>query len=288
MAWLDRLKAAKRDVKRRRAVRSAHVIFLSPGKSGRTWVRAMLSHACHLRFGTPPDLLLAGDNLHRLDQRIPKVQFLHGSKQHARVRRELTAEGLRDKVVVVMLRDPRDVLVSRFHHLHNRSAHYRRLADSNPSLERPPIGSFVLAGRRLEKLVGLINAFKALTDDVPQGHLFQYEAIQAEPEAEIARLAEAIGCDLPHLHIRAAVEFARIDNLREREAEYFCRSDILRPAEPGTPNSFKVRRGKIGGFRDELSADEIAELDRRIDALLVPGLGYRSDEGNAEPAAVAS
>jgi hypothetical protein len=48
-----------------------------------------------------------------------------------------------------------------------------------------------------------------------------------------------------------------------------------------------VRRGKIGGFADELAPDEIAELDRQIDALLAPGLGYRSDE-HTEPRNVAA
>jgi alcohol sulfotransferase len=287
LSWIDRLRLPRSERKRLAAFDKAQVIFLSPGKSGRTWIRAMLSHAFHKHFGTPADMLIAGDNLKRLDRRIPSMLFIHGYEQPPVVQRQLTAEGLRSKTVIALVRDPRDVLVSHYHHFHNRSASYARRHGDAARPEPKPIGRYVVGGKRVQKLVERIDELRTLARAVPNGHLFQYEAFRHDPVHELDRLARAIGCELPPADIEAAVEFARFENLKKREAENFFRDDALRSADPAQPNAFKVRRGKIGGFADELAPAEIAELDRQIDALLAPGLGYRSDE-RSEPRNVAA
>ncbi len=275
------LKERKRSRKRTAALRNSDVVFLSPGKSGRTWVRAMLSQVCHLAFDTPVDELISDDNLHRRDQRAPSVLFTHGVDEPDALIRQLNAKGLRDKHVIALVRDPRDVLVSRYHHFHNRSARFARQHGDEQRPTSKAVGDFILGGKRIEQLVRRIDEFRTLTASVPNGHFFQYEAFRREPEAQLAALLRAIDCAVDDAPISAAVEFARFENLKKREAESFYQSEILQPGDPAEPNSFKVRRGKVGGFRDELSPAEIAEIDARIDALLAPGLGYRSDEQKA-------
>lgn len=275
---IDWLKLKRRDLRKVKALRDADAVFLSPGKCGRTWIRAMLSHAFHLSFGTPVDALIAGDNMRRLDQRIPAVLFTHGIGEPSTVERRLTGKGLHNKRVIALVRDPRDVLVSRYHHHHNRSASYARRHGSS---RRPPprtIGDFVLGSDRIERLVQRVHAFDQLTKAVPRGQLFQYETFRREPTLQLAQMLEAIGCAVDHDHVEAAVEFARFDRLKQREAESFYQSEILRPGDPAEPNSFKVRRGQVGGYKDELTAEQIDRLDQRIDALMSHGLGYRSDE----------
>lgn len=275
------LRERKRSRKRTTALRNSGAVFLSPGKSGRTWVRAMLSQVCHLAFETPVDQLISDDNLHRLDKRAPSVLFTHGVDEPNALLRQLNAKGLRDKHVIALVRDPRDVLVSRYHHFHNRSARFARQHGGKQRPTSKAIGDFIRAGNRIERLVRRIDEFRTLAASVPSGHLFQYEAFRREPEAQLATLLRAIDCAVDDVHIAAAVEFARFENLKKREAESFYQTESMRPGDPSQPNSFKVRRGKVGGFRDELSPTEIAEIDARIDALLAPGLGYRSDEQKA-------
>jgi alcohol sulfotransferase len=48
------------------------------------------------------------------------------------------------------------------------------------------------------------------------------------------------------------------------------------------PNRYKARRAKVGGYRNDFSADEIAAIDRLIDTGLAPVFGYA--RATSEPA----
>jgi hypothetical protein len=68
-----------------------------------------------------------------------------------------------------------------------------------------------------------------------------------------------------------ALEFSRFENMQKLEAAGAFDSKILHPGDVRDPESFKVRRGKIGGYREYLSAedqqfaaDATTELDRRF------------------------
>lgn len=272
------LRERKRSAKRTKAFRTSDVVFLSPGKSGRTWVRAMLSHIFHLAFRTPIDALIEDDNLQRLDRRIPAILFTHGAGEPPALVRRLTATGLRNKCFIALVRDPRDVLVSRYHQHHNRSARSAKRRGKGQQPAPEAVGDFILRGQRVERLTSRIGELRELTTALPNGHFFQYEAFRREPAAQLERLLQAIGCGVDDAHIEAAVAFTEFERLKKREAESFYQSLDLRPGDPERPNSFKVRRGQVGGYKDELTADEIEQLEQRIDALMADGLGYRSDE----------
>ena len=92
----------------------------------------------------------------------------------------------------------------------------------------------------------------------------------------LKRVLEFLGAAPAEAEIAAAVEFASFDNMRKLEASAAFGSDDRRivPGEAGNPNSFKVRRGKVGGYRDYLSAEEAAALDQLVAARLSPAFGY--------------
>lgn len=269
-----RLRRLRRDVKRWHAFRTADVVFLSPGKSGRTWVRAMLSHVYHLSYGTPADQLVNRDRFYRLDRRIPRIFFSHGGQEPFLVQRRLTASGLAGKTAICLVRDPRDVVVSFGHHRRHRS----KQPTAGPASASAPdtTDHSLLCG--VASISDRVNRLRAIADAHDRGHLFRYEDFHADPARELARLLRALGNDVPDAHIEAAVRFATFDNLQRQEAAGFFRSDNLRPGDAAQFNSFKVRRGKVGGHRDEMTAEQVAVFDRQIDAVLDPGLGYRCDE----------
>lgn len=268
---------------------AAGVAFVSPAKSGRTWVRAMLSHLYHLEYGTPVDEIVTADRFHRLESAIPVFFFTHGTNEAARVRRAITPQAMRGKVLIGLVRDPRDVAVSRFHHYRHRpSAELKRLPDVPDNMAEMQLFDFVrheTVGMKL--VIRGMNWLKELADGHPSFSLFRYEDIRADPHRELGRLTRALGHGFGREKIAAAVEFARFENLRKREQEGFFRSEILKPGDASQPDSYKVRRGKVGGYRDDLDPDQRALLDRMIDEALAPGFGYRSDE-RTKPQAAAS
>ena len=60
-----------------RKYRECDYIFASYGKSGRTWVRVMISRYFQLVYNLPDNILMGFDNYTRLDSRIPKIFFTH-------------------------------------------------------------------------------------------------------------------------------------------------------------------------------------------------------------------
>ncbi len=84
LTWLPRKhhKAIGRWVRGReehRKLQRADYILMSWGKSGRTWLRVMLSRFYQLAYDLPEGMMLEFDNLHRVNPAIPKVFFTHGN-----------------------------------------------------------------------------------------------------------------------------------------------------------------------------------------------------------------
>jgi hypothetical protein len=102
--------------------------------------------------------------------------------------------------------------------------------------------------------------------------LVRYEALRASPAEHFRDLLAVLGEPSPNANIfQEALEFSRFENMQKLEAAGSFDSNILHPGDVRDPESFKVRRGKIGGYREYLSAadqqfaaDAMTELDRRF------------------------
>ncbi len=80
-----------------------------------------------------------------------------------------------------------------------------------------------------------------------------------------------------------AVEFASYDNMKRMEQQrvFWLSGGRLVPKDRSNPNSYKVRRGKVAGYRDDFNATQLAEIDRLVQTTLDPLYGYT---GAARPA----
>ena len=124
--------------------------------------------------------------------------------------------------------------------------------------------------------------------DTGRLHILRYEDARRDP---VATFTTALRFLLPTLAVdlealERAVEISSFENMRRLElgaagvsgSEFVSemnesKKDSLRPANAGDPDSYKVRRGKVGGYRDYLAQSEIEFLDRVLEKL-DPGYGY--------------
>ncbi|MFI4898457.1 MAG: sulfotransferase domain-containing protein [Phycisphaerales bacterium JB059] len=243
---------------------------LSFPKSGRTWVEVMAAKAQSLTSGLPVESFLAGkldaDALRRAG--LPVLEFGHG-----REKRRITGDGAfpvdvyRGVRVALLVRDPRDVVVSRYHY--ERHQHHRFDADLESFIRFQP-GADPEANARwgLGPIINWMNAWARHRAVLGAFHLMRYEDIHRDPAASLGALLRFARIDAPPDAIAQAVEYGRFDNMRALE-----RSNTLR--WPGLPNAprpegLKTRRGVAGGFREELPGDLVAWLDDQIEARLDP------------------
>jgi hypothetical protein len=76
--------------------------------------------------------------------------------------------------------------------------------------------------------------------------------------------------------VEQSVEFASFENLKMLESRqaFGSFSTRLVPSDRDNPDSYKVRRAKVGGYRDYFEDDQVLEIDSSIGAHLNPMFGY--------------
>jgi hypothetical protein len=234
---------------------TARYVVVSFPKCGRTWLRAMLTFYYAERYGlsTPP--LLEYANLHYLDHRIPKIFFTHDEDSHLRPE-ELGRDKrhYRDKHVLLVTRDPRDVCVSLYFH---RSHRFQELDQ--------PIFEFATAeAGGLGTAVEFMSIWRAALKQIPASLEISYEAMHADSELTLTRVLRFFGEDPDPRAVRVAVQRARFDSLHSLEREGAFASGRLAVADASDADSFKVRRGKVGGFADYFDAEQQQRLDELV------------------------
>jgi hypothetical protein len=248
---------------RKRKLARTEALVVSYPKSGRTWLRVMLTQYIALREKLPHcslDLYEAT----RQSSRFALTDFHHEQAHHKLEisHRDLVFDptDLRKKDIIFLYRDPRDTAVSLYFQLTKR--------------ETVAQGEFYpgsLSDLLRDENLGLEKIIKFNRLWLDNGHRCRrflplcYELMRENPERELREVLAFLGDDHPdHALIAAVCEAARFENMKknERAAEYDHES--LGARFPGDDDSLKVRRGKVGGYRDYFSEDD----HRYADALM--------------------
>jgi hypothetical protein len=110
----------------------------------------------------------------------------------------------------------------------------------------------------------------------------RYEDMHADPYTHLRRAFDCVGVTgISDETIREAVEFARFENMRELELAGTGNRKMLTPGSPDDPESFKTRRGVVGGYRDYLSDELIDYINSRAAQELPQFYGYVFDSARA-------
>ena len=247
-------------------------IILSVPKSGRTWLRAFICAYFCKRFGV--EFTLRPERYCQPD--IPRLIFSHDLFEH-RTKGDLW-DRLRGKYlvprselgrakIILLVRDPRDCFVSLYLQITRR--------DPNAPVElKQRSVSEMLRDRRfgvraiIKTMNHWLNEFAGRDNFI----LVRYESLRASPAEHFRSLLAVLGEAEPDTTIfQEALEFSRFENMQKLEAAGAFDSKILHPGDVRDPESFKVRRGKVGGYREYLSLEDqkyaasaLAQLDPRF------------------------
>ncbi len=255
-------------------------VFASYGKSGRTWMRVMISRYYQQAYNLPDRILMGFDNFHKINKAVPKIFYTHDNYLRTYTGNTDSKKDFYDKKVVLLVRRPQDVAVSQFFQWKYR------MRPAKMSMNRyPPSGSdtsiydFVMnPDCGVPRIIDFLNLWAREMPKIENLLLVRYEDMRAEPEKQLARIVEFLGLEPDAAHIKNAVEFSSVENLRKMEKEnYFWRSGSrVKAKDPSNPHSYKVRRAKVGGYRDYFDDGQVAEIDRLVDEGLSEVFGYHS------------
>jgi hypothetical protein len=257
---------------RARELSGGDAIILSIPKSGRTWLRAFLCAYFCRRFGLeftlrPGRYALPG---------LPRIVFSHDLFEHRtkgdwwdkiRGKYLVPRRELSRAKIILLARDPRDCFVSLYLQLTRR--------DPNATIKRNQ--KTVSEMLRDEKfgMRAIVDAMNHWLNEFSQRDNFtlvRYEVLRASPAEHFRDLLAVLGETKPDATIfQQALEFSRFENMQKLEAAGAFDSNILHPGDVRDPESFKVRRGKVGGYREYLSVEDqqyaaavLTDLDPRF------------------------
>jgi len=247
-------------------------IILSIPKSGRTWVRTFLCAYFCKRYGR--EFTLEPERYG--EPGIPRLIFSHDCFEHRtkgdlwdRIRGKylVPKKELRRAKIVLLVRDPRDCFVSLYVQM------TRRDRGAPDEFKRKTV-SDLLRGKKfgVRAIIKTMNAWLNEFSDRDDFTIIRYESLREFPRENFRTLLAVLGETTPGVSIfQAALDFSEFENMKKMEAAGAFDSKILRPGDVRDPESFKVRRGKVGGYREYLSAEDqeyaagaLTKLDSRF------------------------
>ena len=258
---------------RARQLTGGDALVVSIPKSGRTWVRTFLCAYFCEKAGQPFSLQpeqYAG---------VPRVIYTHDlfeertkADRWDKLRgKYLIPQRTRRRCPIILLaRDPRDAFVSLYVQLTRRTKetpNELKTRNVDDLLRDPAFG--------LVSMIEVMNNWLTEWSGRPDFLLARYEDLRADPVAGFVAILHSLGDkSLNDRALAHAVAFSAFGNMKKLESAGAFDSKILRAGDTADPESYKVRRGKIGGFADYLSA---ADQDYAATALrqLNPRFGYK-------------
>jgi hypothetical protein len=281
----ERKRALERRLRGKEELRKlglADCVVVSFGKSGRTWLRVLMSRFFQIRFGLAESALLGFENLHIRDRRIPRVFFTHDNYLRDYTGNVDNRRDFYDKRTVLLVRHPADVAVSQYFQWKFRMRPHKKGLNQYPGHgAEVAVHDFVLnedAG--LPKVIGFMNAWARELGNVKAMHVLRYEDLRADTAGELGRVLRFMGQEPSGAELADCVAFASVENMRKLEEGrvFWLAGSRMRAKDAQNPNSYKVRRAKVGGWRDYFDDAQALAVERMVEERLLPGFGYLARE----------
>jgi hypothetical protein len=259
-------------------LRRAELVFVTCPKSGRTWVRIMLSRILQQRHGLPATAVVGSTAFHRANPSLPVVFFTHDTNLGHYTGNRDSKSDYAGKRIVLLVRDPRDIAVSAYFQWKHRMDPQKR-ALHTPSLEGQDLDVYGFAMHpdgSLRRTIAMLNSWDAALPRLGEVLVVRYEDLRRDTADWLRRIAVFCGLQASDDEITDAVEFASLENMKkmEREAAFGTDSRRFSSGEQENSEAYKVRKGKVGGFGDYFTPGQVAEIDRLVNDTLAPGYGY--------------
>lgn len=224
-----------------------NVTLVSFPKTGRTWLRLMLGKL----IGTNPSNLFD----------LPYIHITHDNDPHEKTTDEIKFNNAhKDNRVIFLIRDPRDVVVSLYFHKTKRQL-----------LDVGDIDSYIRSDKG--SLRSLIKFYNVWAENTPKDFLMiSYEDLHLDGVGTLRRVAEFIGLNPTNEELANAVDFSSFENMRMYEKRGDLNDEIwgchvLTPKDFNDLESYKTRRGKVGGYTDYLDKLTCTYMNELIENL---------------------
>ncbi len=268
---------------RQAMLRRANVVMIRHPKTGSTWLRTLLTQLYALRDGISPRRVFTSDELDLQKPGLPRYLISNGYYSLEKI----LADAYRDKSpilngkkTVLLARNPGDVVVSWHRQYQNRTKAFKRElieADVGGNIDWQSLDRWSFIQRPELGLMAIIRYYNFWAEALchrDDALILRYEDLRADTPGTLARLVEFLGESFTSDQLDQAVAFASVDNMRVLEREGYFQNASLRLRKGGATDALKVRRAKVGGYRDDLTPEQAAWVEQQVLSHSHPALGY--------------
>lgn len=249
------------------------VYVVSFPKSGRTWFRTILGTAVQLQFGARDVDPTSVHHMWMFDPRVPRLAFTHDVNAHLSHPNEIRWDGdrYRGKKIILLVRDPRDTIVSLYFEMTKRVHAYDGTIGA---FIRQEAGGFA-------SLIAFLNAWMDNLEKLRGVLMLTYEDLHAQPMETVSTALEFAGiAGISPENVGEALRRCSFEKMRAMEKSGIVDHVRLQPGNVDDPQSYKVRSGKVAGYKDYLTAEDCDFLDDFMARNLHPKLSFYKTEAS--------
>lgn len=267
------------------AVRRGTPMLLSYPKCGATWLRFLLSRYFVKHFDLADEWTVETEKLAPAHPEVPRVRWHHddgaillenGTRPDPRALFRYGGRWrYRHAHVALLVRDPRDVVVSYYHQVTKRSERPMHFEGGLSAFVRDPLHGF-------ERVVRYYRLW-AGAHFIPRRFLLvRYEGLVHGGPGALGEVVRFFGIEEPRGEaLEAAWMEGAAGNMRQLE-----RAGAVHGMRGfgDDPDALKVRKARIGAWREELPPEDVAYCNERL--ARVPSMfGYSADDPPFEDSA---
>jgi hypothetical protein len=136
-----------------------------------------------------------------------------------------------------------------------------------------------------------MNGWGRELDRIKDLLVVRYEDLRADPEGVLTRILDFMGTPASTEQVvREAVSFASVENMRQLEQKrvFWLSGRRMLAKDRNNLDTYKVRRAKVGGYRDDFTPEQLEAIDTLVNTRLLPVFGYARSNEQADLATVAT
>ena len=269
-----------------RLLERADLLMVRHPKTGGTWLRTMLTHLYAQHYGISHKRVFKSDELNRQNPKLPRWAITNGLASWEKVVGEkfvANDASLQGKKTIFVARHPGDIVVSWYIQYTKRTKRFKRELlewEAEHEIDRESITREEFIRHPDLGLPWLIRYHNFWADQLKHRDdalIVRYEDLRLDTSNTLTRIGEFIGESFTEAEIETTVAFGDFDNMRKLENSNYFHNNSLKLRNPDDPEMRKVRRAKVGGYRDDLEGSILEWVETTIARQLDPVFGYGED-----------
>ena len=233
--------------------------LISFPKCGRTWLKTALGYILCKQHNLSPQFSYNNEYINQLllltHEYNPDVINYQSFKNFSEDK-----SFYKNSRITLLIRDPRDVVVSFYFEQLKR----QKILDK-PEYKDVTLKTFIRSDNfGIKKIVQFYNLWYGKENEPIDFQIIKYEDMVVDLKAELKKLCQFLNLQVPEKYIQESVNFTRFENLQKLESKNYFKTPRLTPKNIQDKNSYKVREGKIGSYKNYLDEEDIEFLNKEL------------------------